>query len=515
MPVIRSPLVVALAAGAVVVGALPAVSRIVIAEAPKPVVQPVRHQLGQEGIQSPPLGGPRRTTPAPPAGGATLPPPTRVDVPGLNPPSAPRLPSEPFPALVPGQVRPRRPGELEKLPQLEPELVVPGSGPGVWTLDALSELALSVNPMIGEAWAQARSARGAAIQAGLYPNPTFNVSSPQLAGSDSQWNSFLTQEIVTKGKLRVSRAAALRGAQQADLQYQRRRFDVLTSVRTQFYTALIAQERVEVLRNLLTIANASRESAEKLERVGEGTRTDTLLLQVEQGRSRVALENGETLLRASLQQLAATVGMHDLAISAVTADVTVPLPDYEYEALRQGVVTQNALAQVAQLEISRSRILLQRAIVEPFPNVIAMGGYQRQIGEVPVLNQGLFQVTVPVPLWNRNQGNIAAARANVTAAAQQYGRVQNELALRAAQALADYRTSVQRVERYEKEILPEARELLRIAQQGYAAGQFDFLRLLAAQRTLLETNLTYVNAQESRWLAAAQIAGLLQSEQFP
>ena len=70
-------------------------------------------------------------------------------------------------------------------------------------------------------------------------------------------------------------------------------------------------------------------------------------------------------------------------------------------------------------------------------------------------------------------------------------------------------------ERYEKEILPRANELLKIAQQGYAAGQFDFLRLLQAQRVLLETNLTYVNAQETRWQAAAQIAGLLQTEQFP
>jgi cobalt-zinc-cadmium efflux system outer membrane protein len=385
----------------------------------------------------------------------------------------------------------------------------------VWTLEALSDLALSSNASIREAWAQVRSARGTAVQVGLYPNPTFNASSPQLAGSDSQWNGFLTQEFVTKGKLRISRTAAMRAAQQAELQYTRRRFDVLTNVRTQFYSALIAQERREVLRNLLTIASASRESAEKLERAGYGTRTDTLLLRIEQDRSQLALDNGETQLRSAYQQLAATVGMPELVVSAVTADLKAPLPDFEYEALRQGVVTQNALAQVAQLEISRSRILLQRAIVEPFPNVIAMGGYQRQIGVDPVLNQGIFQVTVPLPLWNRNQGNIAAAQANVTAASQQYGRVQNDLSLRTAQALAEYHASVQQVERYEKEILPRAEELLHISLQGYSAGEFDFLRLLAAQRTLLDSNLMYVNAQETRWLAAAQIAGLLQSDQFP
>ena len=475
-------------------------------------VQPARHQVGLQGVQPGPLGGPGRSTFAPPTSPAM--PPTRIEVPGssLSPPGVVPPSSQ---LLIPREGRPSRRQPEQSLPELEPENVAPGAGPGVWTLSQLEELAMNRNPAIREAWAAIRSARGAALQAGLYPNPTVNTSSPQLAGGDSQWNAFLTQEFVTKGKLRLSRSAAMRAVQQAELQYTRRRFDVLTAVRAQFYTAVVAQRRVEVLKNLLVIATASRDSADKLERAGEGTRTDTLLLKIEQDRSQISLENGETLLAASFQQLAAAVGEPDLTITGLQADLTTPLPDYEYEALRMGVVTQNALAQVAQLEVSRSRILLQRAIVEPFPNVIGMGGYQRQVGDGPTLNQGLFQVTMPMPLWNRNQGNIASAQANITAAVGQYGRVQNELSSRAALALADYRAAGQRVDRYEKEILPRANELLKISQQGYAAGQFDFLRLLQAQRVLLETNLTYVNAQETRWQAAAQIAGLLQTEQFP
>lgn len=436
-------------------------------------------------------------------------------MPGLEQPGSPGVlpPGSQF--LIPHAGQPSgRPGD-QHLPELAPELVAPGQGPGIWTLDQLTELALTRNPAIREAWAQSRSARGAAVQAGLYPNPTINSSSPQLAGSDSQYNGFVTQEFVTKGKLRLSREAALRAVQQADLKYARQRYDVLTNVRAQFYSAAVAHQRVLVLENLLVIARASRESAEKLERVGEGTRTDTLLLQIEQDRAELSLENGETLLTSAHQQLAATVGLPGLVIEGVTAELDTALPDFEFEALRRGVVTQNALARVAQLEVARSRVLLQRAIVEPFPNVVAMGGYQRQIGDAPVLDQALFQVTVPLPLWNRNQGNIASAQANVTAAAGQYGRVQNELSLRAAQVLAEYRTAVQRVDHFERQILPRAKELQRIALQGYEAGQFDFLRLLQAQRVLHETTLTYVNAQESRWLAGAEIAGLLQSEQFP
>lgn len=483
-------------------------------QAPQPVVAPINHQIGADSPQSAPLGGPRRATPVPPLPGSSIAPPTHVQVPGAAPPAAPGImPPQsriliPYPA--PGA---RQPGD-ERLPTLEPELVAP-RGPGVWDLEALSDLALARNPAIREAWAHVRSARGEAVQAGLYPNPTLNGSSPQLAGSDTQYNGFVTQEFVTGGKLRLSRAAAMRAVQQAELQYARRRYDVLTAVRAQFYSAAAAQQRYEVLNSLVAVAHASRESAERLERIGEGARTDSLSLRIEEDRARLALENGETLLQASHQQLAAVVGVPDLAITAVNADLIAPLPDFEYEALRLGVTSRNALAQVARLEISRSRVLLERAAVEPIPNVVAMGGYQRQVGDAPVLDQGLFQVTLPVPLFNRNQGNIAAAQANVTAAAQQYGRVQNELSLRVAEWLAAYRAASQQVERYESDILPRADELLRLAQQGYTAGQFDFLRLLQAQRTLLETRLAYVNAQENRWNSAAQIAGLLQSEQFP
>ena len=64
-------------------------------------------------------------------------------------------------------------------------------------------------------------------------------------------------------------------------------------------------------------------------------------------------------------------------------------------------------------------------------------------------------------------------------------------------------------------MLPKAREALRLVQQLYAAGLTDFYRLLQAQRQLMDVNLGYVNAQETRWIAAAEVAGLLQADRFP
>jgi cobalt-zinc-cadmium efflux system outer membrane protein len=120
-----------------------------------------------------------------------------------------------------------------------------------------------------------------------------------------------------------------------------------------------------------------------------------------------------------------------------------------------------------------------------------------------------------IPLWNRNQGNIRAAAANVGVAGAQLNRVENDLANTTAQALGRYLTAKQLAERYERIILPSAVELQDISAQLYNQSQIDFLRYLNAQRALLDSNLSYLGAQEARWTAAAEVAGLLQSERFP
>jgi cobalt-zinc-cadmium efflux system outer membrane protein len=145
-----------------------------------------------------------------------------------------------------------------------------------------------------------------------------------------------------------------------------------------------------------------------------------------------------------------------------------------------------------------------------------MGGWQYQLsGAGAPLNQGIYQVTFAVPLWNRNQGAIRAAQATVGESRAQFGDVRNQLANDAANAVGRYISARTLVEAYEERILPKARETQRLTQQLYGEGQIDFLRLLETQRTLFQANLEYVNAQEDRWTAAADVAGLLQSDRFP
>ena len=120
-----------------------------------------------------------------------------------------------------------------------------------------------------------------------------------------------------------------------------------------------------------------------------------------------------------------------------------------------------------------------------------------------------------VPLFDRNQGNIRAARAEIATARADLRMVELDLATQTARAVAAYRTSQRLVDWYEEYILPKARETVTLTQTLYARGEVTFLSLLQAQKILTETELAYVDAQAERWTGAVAIADLLQLEEFP
>ena len=122
------------------------------------------------------------------------------------------------------------------------------------------------------------------------------------------------------------------------------------------------------------------------------------------------------------------------------------------------------------------------------------------------------QVGVPIPIYNRNQGNIAKAQAELAAAQHEVRRVQLALQQRLAAVFEQYATAQQQVEKYTRDIMPNAQESLRLVSAGYRQGEFGYLVLLTAQRTYFQTNLAYLDALRDLRSATAVIEGNLLSD---
>ena len=425
-------------------------------------------------------------------------------------------PPQQLPAAWPDPGADLRLGDAGRRLDPIPETVVgvPPQGPNPSTLADFVALAERNHPRLRAALAAIEAARGKAVQARLYPNPMIAGASPQAAGRDSQWNGFVTQDIVTAGKLRLSQQAALREVQQAEYLFIRARFDVLRDVRQNYYALLVSQRRLEIYRLLLEIAKRSYEIGRQLAEAGEGTKADVLFWSIERDRAEVRLLNATVFIETGRRQLAAAVGLPRADIGPLEADLFQKLPNFDLKRLQEAVVGINALPRAKEAEIARSQWALERAVVEPIPNVNLLGGYQRQV-DYPPQDQGLVQVMLEVPLFDRNQGSIRSARADIASARADLRVTELDLATQTAQAITSYRTSQRLVGWYEAYILPKARETVQLTQQLYARGEVTFLSLLQAQRILTETELAFVEAQADRWTGAVTIADLLQLESFP
>lgn len=383
-------------------------------------------------------------------------------------------------------------------------------------LPELMDLTLDRNPRLAQVSWAVESARGRAVQAGLYPNPTASVTGLELGdrtGAAGIWSVFVGQEIVTANKLELSQAAAFKEVDQAALNLVTERYQIFTAVREAFFEAIMLQRRADILAELLKLAEQSVENANKLVRAKEAAELDVVQLEVNLERYRADLEATQRALPGSYRKLAASIGFEEMQITRLVGDLDTPLPQYDLDQIRTYVLSIHPELRSAQVGVERAKLVLQKATVEPIPNVTVGTGYTYQSQNRS--HDWDVGVSIPLPLWNKNEGNIAAARSEVNEAVHQVGRVQNDLVNRLASSFAIYASAKQRSERYRSAILPRAERTFRLSQAAYQGGQFEYLRVLEAQRAVAEANLELVRSLGELWQAASQIAGLMLEDNWP
>ena len=157
--------------------------------------------------------------------------------------------------------------------------------------------------------------------------------------------------------------------------------------------------------------------------------------------------------------------------------------------------------------MARAQANIDRQEAQSTPNVTVMLAAGRDNGtRSNMLNT---QVGMPLPIFNANQGNISAAHSEYCRASQDVRRTELAIQSRLAQAQNDYESAAAAVDQYRIEILPRAIETLKLVEEAYAAGEFDFLQVLVARRTYFDSNLAYLTAQSDLAQAESLVDGLV------
>jgi outer membrane protein, heavy metal efflux system len=379
------------------------------------------------------------------------------------------------------------------------------------SLADLERFALENNPALAAARARVSASRGRQVQAGLYPNPVIGYSGMEMGddGTAGMQGGFVAQRVVTGGKLRFDRAIAGQEVRESFAIFDAQELRVLNDVRLRYFDALVAQRQVELTAELDRISAEFAASSRTLLEAQEVSQADLLQAEIEAEETSILAANAANRQSEAWRRLAAVVGMNELHVAPLAGTLENDMPSLDWEASYARLLAASPELGAAMARIERAQLAISRARRESIPDIDLMVSvhHMNTSGDDVV---GV-QAGIPVPVLNRNQGNIRAAEAEWIAARNEARRVELSLQDGLAMAFRRYADARQQAERYRGEILPRAERSLELVSRGYREGQSDYLTLLTSQRTYIRANLAYIEALAELWQAATLIEGQLLS----
>ena len=268
---------------------------------------------------------------------------------------------------------------------------------------------------------------------------------------------------------------------------------------------------LDVRQNLAKLAADATDTSLQLGNVGQADRPDILQAEVEQQQASVALRIAEQNLQASWRMLAAVAGIPDLPVARLEGDLEA-IPDLNYEEWVATTLRESPEVKLAQQAAERADAALDQAKRAPVPDlqvtgILVQSFEPREVAPGPIGLQGGAQIGVQLPIFNRNQGNIAAARGEIESARQELARVKLQLQRYLASMFQDYTAARLMVQQYKIEMLPRAEQAYRLYQTNYQRMAGAYPQVLISQRTLFQLEVDYVQALESAWQSALMIRG--------
>jgi cobalt-zinc-cadmium efflux system outer membrane protein len=385
---------------------------------------------------------------------------------------------------------------------------------GPLTEEYLISLAVSRHPDLAMAQARVQAARGKLVQAGLYPNPTVGWDAEEMAfqgsGKAGKQGPSVGQQVVTGGKLELGQQAAAAGVTVADWQATVRYYDIVRRTRLAYFEYLVAQQEVHLAQESLGFAEEGVATTEKRAQAGVGGQPDVLRAKVEQQQSRNRLRLAQQRLDTARSLLALAVNQPGQRFEQVDGTLERAIPTYEEEPLTQAVLARSAEVQEAQAMVQQAAADLQLAEAQVLPNVDVRVHplYDFEVEQTKLT----VSVGLPLPLFNRNQGNILTARAELLRSLQGVEQVQLRLREQVATLYRRYAAARSQVELYQKEVLPTAQESLRLVRLAFERGdgKYDYTDVLTVQQTLNQTRQAHLLALSELWQAIVELEALLQ-----
>ena len=384
--------------------------------------------------------------------------------------------------------------------------VFPMEATGPLTLEAALSMAAGSNFSLSAAAKELDSTEGGIMQARVIPNPELQtlVEDTRKSTRTSTAQMNIPIELGGKRSARINAAERTRELAQATLAGVRG--DIRAQVIESFFSVLIAQERVKLATGSADIAARGAQAASRRVAAGKISPVDETKARVEQANAELELAEATASLQSARQALTALWGNASPQFTEAQGNLDA-LPSRPAPELLLKELENSPLVAASRAELDRRQALVGVERSRQYPDLTVSLGAKRDTEANR--NMAVIGVAIPLPIFDRNQGNLYSAIRQADKAQDEY--LANRISLTRNLLMASNQLSVSRAsaQTLKQTVLPGAEQAFNAATIGFEAGKFNYLDVLDAQRTLFQARIRYLGVLGQTYQAATTIDRIL------
>lgn len=365
------------------------------------------------------------------------------------------------------------------------------------TLDEALKLAEALNPELQALRRDIEIAAAETRHASLYSNPSVFAETEDYRTKGSNGLSGAERTlgvgvpIVLSGRIGAATAVAQKQREIAAWVYAWERRKKLIEVKKAFFQLLALQQYRALTEDNRDVAKAFHEVSEQRFRAQAVPEMEVLKSSVALAKAEADLRTVEGQWASALSSLKASIGNVDLAFTRVAGTLPSKFEVPALQALKAPIFDKHPLVERALRAKEQAEAELSLAKAEAWPDVSVQVAMGKGPEDDTIVEGG---VSVPLPLFNRNQWKVAAAEHRIRRAEHEIEAAKNEVLRRLESSYHAFVAAQHRVDAYRGEILPKALRALASSNEGYRQGKFNYLDVLDAQRTVAEARIALVFA---------------------
>jgi len=383
----------------------------------------------------------------------------------------------------------------------------------LYSLDMIVNLALARNPLVSLAEGNIDQQKGHQATAGAYPNPTVSghggrgylkdtiVGPPENIPSITEYNLYVGQPVEWPAMRAARQRVADLGVVTANVGMLETRLNLVSQVKVAFYDLLLAQQGADLARQNLDIVEDVTRIVNTRVKSGEAPQFESIKAEVEVLKARQHLARADNFVRNSRVVVDTLTGGALGPTYMVHGEFRMLPRDLQIERLMARMMEQHPTIQRLLKSVEQSDWKIEFERQARMPTLTVNGAYFREIGR-EAFQGGL---SIPMPLWYRRQGEIAASLGAKRREEAELLRMRNDLGRAISQHYQDVRTTGELIEVFDKGLLRQAQEALRIAQFSFQQGASSLLEVLDAQRVQRQILLDYALARHDLSVSLARL----------